>query len=344
MSLNITIFGGGGFIGRQVVQQLAKQGHVITVAVRRPDSVGFLKRLGDVGQVVPVQANIRDENSIVKVTRGAAAVINLVGILREQGSQPFLAIHEQAPTNIARVAANEGVGKVIHLSAIGANLESPSRYGKSKARGELGLKKEFPEAVILRPSLVFGPDDEFFNKMASLLSILPAAPIFFDTKKPPKIQFDGIFPIPRFEAGLTLFQPVYVGDVARGIVASIANEFSRGKIFEFGGPSIYRYKDLMSLILKSADLRRPFLPVPFFAIKAGATFMEAIPDFFINALPIPPLSRDQIKMLHINNIVSDGAVGLGDLGITPAALESILPTYISPYKKRSITGVSDSIT
>tara|TARA_A100001037_G_C15148263_1_gene637543 strand:- start:79 stop:1092 length:1014 start_codon:yes stop_codon:yes gene_type:complete len=332
VSLNITIFGGGGFIGRQVVQKLAKQGHTIRIATRRPDSVGFLRPLGNPGQVVPVQANIRDENSIINAIKGADAVINLVGILRENSSQNFFEIHEKAPGMIARLVAAEKVRKLIHLSAIGADLKSPTRYGKSKAKGEYNLKQEFPNATILRPSLVFGPDDEFFNKMHSLLKILPVAPIFFDSKKMPRIKFDGIFPIAHFEAGLTKFQPVYVGDVAKATVNSIVNNNSEGKIFELGGPKIYMYRELISIILQSAGIRKRLFPVPFFAINAGAAIIEKIPEFFLHAFPIPPLSRDQIRMLRIDNIVGDGAYGFENLSISPSALESILPTYIKNHK------------
>ena len=205
MTLNITVFGGHGFIGRHVVQRLAKRGDLIRVAARRPESGHFLKPLGNVGQIVPIQANVRDELSIKKAVSGADAVINLVGILREQGRQTFKDVHERAPRLIASAAAESGVKHFVHLSAIGADTKSPSLYGKSKALGELALFEAFPTATILRPSIIFGPDDEFFNKMAALIAILPFVPIFFDTFKFPKISFNGIFPNIDFNAGITNF-------------------------------------------------------------------------------------------------------------------------------------------
>mgnify|MGYP002848042012 FL=1 len=332
MSLKITVFGGNGFVGRQVVQRLARRGNLLRIANRRPESVNFLKPLGNVGQIVAVKTDVRDELSIINAVKDSDVVINLVGILREQGSQTFTKIHQEAPALIGKVSKNVGVSKVIHLSAIGADVDAPSKYWKSKGLGEKLLRDSFPESVILRPSVIFGPDDEFLNKMASLIRLLPIVPVFFDPKNLPDISFEGIFPDINFNAGQTQFQPVYVGDVADSVVAGILSDNTNGKTFELGGPSRYSYKDLMVLLLQHMELKKPFLSIPIHALQIGALFVEFVPEFFLKPLPIPPLSRDQIKMLKLDNIVTEKSLELKDLGIDATALETILPTYISNGK------------
>ena len=328
MGRSITVFGGDGFIGRHVVQRLAKRGDTVRVAVRRPDAAAFLKPLGNVGQVVPVQANVRDDASVSAAVAGADAVVNLVGILCEGGKQTFADVHARAPGRIARAATEAGVSRLVHLSAIGADRASPSAYGRSKAAGEAAVAEAFPAATILRPSVVFGPEDGFINKFAELLRLSPVVPLFFDARKMPKMHIDGIFVVPEFDAGTTRMQPVYVGDVADAVVASLDRNAEGGATFELGGPSVYTFREVMELILRELGLRKPFVPVPYFAADIGAFFVQQIPGFFAQQLPMPPVTRDQMKMLRLDNVVSEDAAGLAALGIVPTAAEVIVPTYL----------------
>ena len=323
MTRNVTVFGGTGFIGRHIVQRLARAGDSVRVAVRHPGSAGFLKPLGNVGQVVPVQANVRDEASVAAAVAGADAVINLVGLLYQSGRQSFAELQARAPGRIARAAAEAGVSQLVHVSAIGADRASPSAYGRSKAAGEAAVREAFPQATILRPSIVFGPEDDFFNRFAALCRTSPLVPLFFDARKLPRFHWDGVFLVPSIEAGTSRMQPVYVGDVADAALAVLARPDAQGGLYELGGPADYSFRDLMALIQQQLGVDKPYLPVPYAAVDAGA--------FFAQMLPVPPITRDQLKMLRIDNVVADDAATLKSLGIAPTAVEVILPTYLARH-------------
>jgi len=300
-----TVFGGSGFVGRYVVRELAKAGARVRVAVRHPDSAGFLRPMGAVGQVTPVAANIRDDASVGAAVAGSDVVVNLVGILYERGRQTFEAVHVTGAARIARASAAAGAGRLIHVSALGADARSPSAYARSKAMGEAKVRELFPTATILRPSVVFGPEDDFFNKFAVLARFVPALPLI--------------------GGGHTQFQPVFVGDVAAAVSACLARSDSAGKTYELGGPKVYEFRELMALVLEQTGRKRLLAPVPFLAAAVQALFLEM--------LPVPPLTRDQVRMLRRDNVTSRGALGLADLGIVLNALEAIVPAYLQRYRK-----------
>jgi len=301
----VTIFGGAGFVGTTVVEHLAKTGSRIRVVARQPNSALHVKPLGDVGQVQVVQGNIRDENSVRAAVRGSDMVINLVGILYESGAQKFKAIHEDGASAIARACAEFGVKKLVHMSAIGADEASPARYGQSKARGEKAVLAAFPEATIIRPSVIFGARDNLFNRFASAASLLPLLPVF---------------------SGDTKFQPVYVGDVAGVIVRALTDDSMKGELYELGGADILSLREMMKLAAHEAMQKVFFIDVP--------DFIAPYKVFFLGLLPNPPITLDQLKMLKKDNVVSDDARGLSDLGITPTLLEAILPTYLHRYRPK----------
>ena len=301
----VTVFGGSGFIGRYVVERLADQGAVITVAVRDPEKAKFLRPLGQVGQVVPVATNIRDAAAIARAVDGADAVVNLVGILYKQGRQTFDSIHAQAPGAIARAAADAGVARLAHVSVIGARLDAWSLYHRSKSAGENALRENFFDATILRPSIVFGPEDGFFNLFGMLARVLPVLPLY--------------------GGGKSRFQPVYVGDVAAAVVGALADPSAVGKTYELGGPAIYTFAELMEIILEQTRRRRLLVPVPFAIGQIQAAFL--------GMLPKPLMTRDQLLLLKEDNVVADGALTLADLGVQPTALEAILPTYLRRHRR-----------
>ena len=319
----VTIFGGTGFLGRHIVQRLAQEGYGIRVATRRPELAGFLRPCGDVGQIVPVQANVRNEESVRRAVAGADAVINLTGILYERGRQNFYAVHVASADRIARAAAEAGAAHLLHVSAIGADAASPSEYAQSKAAGEAAVRQAFPEATIFRPSLVFGPEDDFFNRFASMVRLVPVLPLFFDGL--PKMKLDGLFLTPEFEAGTTRFQPVFVGDIAEATQRVLGDDTAQGKTFELGGPSIYSYAELMALVAQETGRKALLAPVPFFAAGVMATLLQFA--------PVPPLTPDQVKLLRIDNVVAPDALALADLGVEATAAELILPTYLRDYRR-----------
>jgi NADH dehydrogenase len=301
----VTVFGGSGFIGRHVVQRLAAQGWVVRAAVRDPVAAAFLKPMGNVGQVVPMKADLTDEGAAAAAIAGSEAVINLVGILYERGRRSFAAIHVDGATRLARLAAAAGVGHFVQVSAIGADAGAEAAYGRSKAAGEVGVRAAFPAAVIVRPSIVFGPEDHFFNRFALMARFLPALPLI--------------------GGGLTRFQPVYVGDVAEAIVRALADPAAAGRTYELGGPRVYSFKQLMALMLAEIGRRRLLLPLPWAIAHLQAAVLER--------LPLPLLTRDQVKMLKRDNVVAAGAPGFKELGIEPKTVESILPTYLHMYRR-----------
>jgi NADH dehydrogenase len=303
----VTVFGGSGFIGRYVVRRLAHQGWQVRVAVRRPDQALFCKTAGQVGQVVPVAVNVRDPASVRAAVNGAAAVVNLVGILFQAGKQRFDAVHAQGAANIASAAAAAGVRALAQVSAIGADPQSPAAYARSKAAGEATVAKAFPATTIIRPSIVFGPEDDFFNRFAKMALLSPVLPLI--------------------GGGTTRFQPVYVLDVAEALARAIENpEAHAGKTYELGGPRIYSFRELLTLMLAEIGRKRWLCSLPFALASLQGTVLQSIP--FIQ----PPLTADQVKLLKRDNVVGAQAAGFKALGITPTALEPILPTYLDRYR------------
>jgi NADH dehydrogenase len=319
----VTVFGGSGFLGRHAVQQLAQDGAQIRVACRHPNLALFLKPLGDVGQVVLIQANVRDDTSVARALEGAHEAVNLVGILVERGRQSFTEVHARAAGRIARAAAAAGVRRLVHVSAVGADSASPSAYARSKAAGEAAVREAFAGATILRPSLLFGPDDDFFNKFAALAHIAPALPVFYSGL--PGLRLEGLYPMPVFKAGTTRFQPVYVGDVAKAVARALVDPAAAGQTYELGGPTIYTFSEILELILREIPLKRPLVPVHFAIARLLAVFTQF--------MPAPPLTPDQVKLLRIDNVVDPGALTLTDLGIAPTAAEVILPTYLFRHRR-----------
>jgi uncharacterized protein YbjT (DUF2867 family) len=300
-----TVFGGTGFIGRYVVQRLATDGWQIRVPARIPDSALFLKPLGDVGQIVPVAANIRNDASVRDAMEGADAVINLVGILYEKGRQSFDAVHREGAERLARIAAGLRADRFLHISALGADLQSEAGYARSKAAGEAAVRVAFPAATIFRPSIVFGPEDDFFNRFAGMAQLLPALPLI--------------------GGGHTRFQPVYVGNVADALMAALKDPGTAGQTYELGGPQTYSFRELMQILLAEIQRKRWLVPVPFPLAKLQGAVL--------GLLPKPPLTLDQVKLLKRDNVVSGLFPGLPELGIRPTALETIIPSYLDRFRR-----------
>jgi len=304
----ITIFGGSGFLGRHVVRALAKQEYRIRVAVRRPDLAGHLQPLGRVGQIHAVQANVRNRASVAAAVRGSDVVINLVGILFESGRQRFETVQAFGAESVALAAAAENAS-MIHVSAIGADEHSRSAYARSKAEGERLVLAATPEATIFRPSVVFGPNDDFFNRFAALARMAPALPLV--------------------GGGTTRFQPVYAGDVAEAIAKAVAGQAGAGKVYELGGPEVMTFKEILQYVLATIGRRRLLVPIPFWVAKLEA--------FFFEFMPKPLLTRDQVELLRSDNVVSEAARTEGrtleGLGIVPRSAEAIVPTYLWRFRK-----------
>lgn len=301
----VTVFGGSGFIGRQVVRRLAALGCQVRVAVRDPEAALPLKTAGDVGQIAPVQANVRHEKTVRAAVEGADAVVNLTGILYESENQRFDAVHARGAAVIAEAAAAAGVSSFVHMSALGATTdEDAARYAQTKAAGEAAVRKAFPGAVIVRPSVVFGPRDDFFNRFASMMRFTPL--------------------LPAIGGGEQKFQPVYVGDVAAAIVEGLTNPARAGQTFELGGPTVYSFRECMQLIMRELDTHVGLMPIPFEIAK--------VMGFFMQLLPVPPLTMDQVELLKRDNVCSGDLPGLRDLGIEPTAAEVILPSYLDIYR------------
>lgn len=304
----VTIFGGAGFIGTQVVQLLARRGYRIRVAVRRPDLAGHVRPLGAVGQVMPIQANIRNRDSVERAAKGAAIVINLVGIGVEGGKQRFRAVNTMGAKNVAEAARALGVAGLVHISALGADTESASGYARTKALGEAEVLAAFPSAVMIRPSIVFGPGDGFFNRYGMLARMLPVLPVI---------------------GGKSRLQPIYVGDVAEAIVRAAEGRVKGGKIYEIGGPEVATHKELVARVLADTGRNNPLLPLP-----AGLAKLVAFP---LSLLPSPLITGDQVDLLQTDNVVSDAARRerrtLAAFDIAPTAMEAILPSYLWRFMK-----------
>ncbi len=301
----VTVIGGSGFIGRHVIRRLANGGAVIAAVARHASAAGFLRPMGDVGQIATINASLADEAALSAALAGSEAVVNAAGILYESGTQTFEEVHHLGPARLARLAQAAGARHFIHLSAIGADPQSPSAYARSKAAGEAAVLSAFPAAVILRPSLVFGPEDDFFNRFAAMARYLPALPLI--------------------GGGRTRFQPVYVGDVADAVIAALGRADAAGRLFELGGPRRYTFKELLEILLHEVRRKRLLLNIPFGIAAAEAAILEKLPH--------PLLTRDQVKLLERDNVVSPERPGLQDLGIAPTALEVVLPTYMDRFRR-----------
>jgi len=304
----VTVFGGSGFLGRHVVRALAKLGYRVRVAVRRPELAGFLQPQGRVGQIHAVQANVRHPASVEAAAREADVVINLVGILFERGRQTFDAVQSTGAETVALAAASVGA-RMIQVSAIGADESAPSRYGRSKALGEKLVLSAAPSAVILRPSVLFGPEDDFFNKFAAIARFSPALPLV--------------------GGGHTRFQPIFAGDVASAIVAAIEGHAKDGEIYEVGGPEVYSFKELMRFMLATVGRQRLLIPIPFALAKLQAGLLQLMPK--------PLLTPDQVELLRDDAVVSDEAKREGRtleaLGVEPLAMATVVPSYLWRFRK-----------
>lgn len=304
----VTVFGGSGFLGRHVVRALAKRGYRVRVAVRRPDLAGFLQPLGFVGQIQVSQANVRFPDSVARAAEGSEAIVNLVGVLAESGRQSFDAVHVFGARTIADAARSVGA-PLVHMSAIGADAASPSAYGRSKAEGESAVRELMPDAVIMRPSVVFGQEDEFFNRFAAMAQFSPVLPLI--------------------GGGATKFQPVFVGDLAQAVLAAVDGKAKAGATYELGGPEVRTFRELMELMLHEIAAKRLLIDLPFGLAHAMAYLTDWAPG--------APLTRDQVAMLRSDNVVSEAAAQAGltleGLGVAPSALATVLPTYLWRFRK-----------
>lgn len=306
----VTVFGGSGFVGTQIVQQLAQKGHRVRVAVRRPDLALHVKTLGTVGQILPVQANVRNRASVERAIAGADMVISLIGIRNERGAQTFDSVHTEGAANIAQVAKATGVKALVHMSALGVDHAAEvSAYAASKLAGEAAVFKAFPEAVVLRPSIIFGKGDGFFNLMAALTRLFPVMPLIGANSR---------------------FQPAYVADVATAFVAAAEGKVKTGRIYELGGPQIETYRQLIERVQQQTQRNRFLLP-----LSSGIAKLLALP---FALLPLPPLlTADQVELLGVDNVVSDAAIKdkrtFAAFGIVPVSMDTILPTYLYRYRK-----------
>jgi NADH dehydrogenase len=298
-----TVFGGSGFIGRYVVKRLAAAGHVVRVAVRRPESAMSLRPMGAVGQIVPLRTSLADAAAVTRAVAGADLVVNLVGILTESRPGEFHEVQAEGAGRVAQAAAAAGVGRLVHVSAIGADAGGPSRYAQAKAAGEAAVMAAFPAACVLRPSVVFGAEDQFLNRFASMAQLLPFLPVF---------------------AGDTKFQPVYVGDVADAVIAGLTRADAAGRVFELGGPQMWTFRQLMAWILQQTGWARPLIDVPMSVARVQAQVLERLPGRL--------LTRDQLLLLARDNVVADGAAGLIELGITPTPVEMVAPLYLARFR------------
>jgi uncharacterized protein YbjT (DUF2867 family) len=299
-----TVFGGSGFIGRYIVKRLAHKGFVVRVAVRDPEAALFLKPMGAVGQVVPLYASLTNEATVHRAIEGASLVVNAVGILAERRRGDFQRIHADGAGLIGRLAARAGVERIAHISAIGAEQKARSRYGASKGAGEMQLREAFPAATVLRPSLVFGPEDHLFNRFAAMARFLPFMPVI---------------------CGDTQFQPVYVGDVADAVMSALAHADAAGAVYELGGPRIWQFRELLAYILTETGRHRRMVDIPLPLARIQAWFMEFVPG--------KPLTRDQLVMLQRDNVASPDMPGLKELGIVPTPLELVVPLYLRRFQQ-----------
>ncbi|MCR4282250.1 MAG: complex I NDUFA9 subunit family protein [Bauldia sp.] len=304
----VTVFGGSGFLGRHVVRELLRRRWRVRAAVRRPDLAGHLQPLGMVGWVQPVQANLRYRSSVDRAVTDADAVVNLVAILNESGRQRFDAVHAVGARAVAEAARGAKISRLVHVSAIGADPESSSAYARTKAAGERAIVETVPDAVVFRPSIMFGPEDHFFNRFAAMARVMPAFPLF--------------------GGGHTRFQPVFVGNVARAIADAVEGNVRRGMIYELGGPEVKTFRQCLELMLETIERRRLLVPLPWPLAFAAASVLQHLPK--------PPITVDQVRQLQVDNVVSEDAVAEGrtftGIGIDPTSLEAILPSYLYRFR------------
>jgi NADH dehydrogenase len=310
MSKLVTIYGGSGFVGRYIARRMAKEGWRVRVAVRRPNEAMHVKPYGVPGQVEPVFCNIRDDASVAAVMQGADAVVNCVGVLNELGKNTFDAVQADGAGRVARIAAEQGVDQMVHISAIGADAESDSDYARSKAAGETAVQEAFPAAVILRPSIIFGTEDQFFNRFAGMTRLSPLLPI---------------------AGGSTRFQPVYVDDVARAAVAGVLGQAEPG-VYELGGPEVKTFEELMQDMLEVIHRRRIVVSLPNFVASIIALGFDILQFVSFQLIENKMLTRDQLKNLSRDNVVADGARGFGDLGIEPTLMGPVLSDYLWKFR------------
>ncbi len=305
----VTVFGGSGFLGRHIVQSLAKRGYRVRPAVRRPDLASHLQPLGAPGQIMPVQANLRYRWSVDRAVAGADAVVNAVGILAPSGKQTFDAVQAFGSRAIAEAARGAGLSGIVHLSAIGANADSNSAYARSKAAGETAVLETLPDSILLRPSIVFGPEDDFFNRFAGMARFAPALPLI--------------------GGGLTKFQPVYVCDVAEAVARAVDGDLQAGRTYELGGPEVKTFRECLEMMLEITRRKRVLAPLPFPIASAMGKVMQMF--------PMAPITQDQVELLKSDNIVSEASKSAGltleGMGVSPATLASVLPTYLDRFRE-----------
>lgn len=301
----VTVFGGSGFIGRHVVRRLARAGAIVTVAVRDPEAAMFLKPMGDVGQITPVYGSVRKPKTVARAVAGADIVINLVGVLH-QGDQSFAATHVLGARHVAEAAAAEGIARLVHLSAIGADAGSPALYARTKAAGEAAVLKAVPTATIQRPSVVFGPEDDFLNRFGALARLSPVLPLI--------------------GGGATRFQPVFVGDVADAVMAALERADTAGTTYELGGPQVMSFRRIMEFVLAETGRSALLVPVPFQAARLLGTLL--------GLLPVPPLTADQVRLLEQDNVAGEGMPGFAELGIGDLEpMEAAAPQWLARFRK-----------
>ncbi len=304
----VTVFGGSGFLGRHVVRALLKRGWRVRAAVRRPDLAGYLQPLGMVGWVQPIQANLRYRWSVDRAVENADAVVNLVAIMSPKGRQSLTAVNDFGARAVAEATRGAGLDRVIHVSAIGADPESPSAYGRSKAAGEAGVFETLPDSIVMRPSIMFGPEDHFFNRFAGMARVSPALPLI--------------------GGGRTRFQPVFAGDVAKAIADAVEGHARPGTVYELGGPEVHSFRDCMKIMLEVIGRKRLLVPLPW----GLASVMGAVLQY----LPGTVLTTDQVRQLRVDSIVSEAAVAekrtIHSFGIEPTTLEAVLPSYLTRFR------------
>ena len=310
MSKLVTIYGGSGFVGRYIARRMAAEGWRVRVAVRRPNEAMFVKPYGAVGQVEPVFCNIRDDASVAAAMYGVDAVVNCVGVLNELGKNAFDAVQADGAERIARLAAAQGIGRMVHVSAIGADIDSDSDYARTKADGEAAVQQHMPDAIILRPSVIFGTEDQFFNRFAAMTRLSPFLPLV---------------------GARTRFQPVYVDDVAQAAVLGVLGRAQPG-IYELGGPEDKTFRALMLQMLGVIHRNRIIIGLPFWAGRIMAGVLDFLKFASFQLFPNPILTRDQLRNLRRDNVVSKGAKGFAELGIEPTALEAVLPDYLWKFR------------
>lgn len=313
----VTVFGGSGFLGRHVVRRLANAGAIVRVAVRDPESAQYLKPAGNVGQIVPFPADITNPASVTAALSGADMAVNLVGVLYERGTATFQAVHVDGAANVAKAAMDAGLQALAHVSALGANAQSKSLSARSKAQGEAAVLAAFPTAVVLRPSIMFGPEDDFFNMFGAMARLSPVLPVMGASPKLSCCKVDWL------GDGGPRFQPVFVGDVADAVIAGLSDPATVGKTVELGGPKTYSFKELMELVNATTGHKRILVPVPYLMAEAES--------YLLQLLPKPLLTPDQVIQLKSDNVVADGATTLADLGISATAAEAVLPGYMHCY-------------